>query len=130
MVASSYLDSEGVSHPRGFEDNQSREIVETFSRRRQEILEPMSCAIGRRNRMGVELTALALQSTLAIFGAPESAVVARTIEKVGRDGPIRGAGFGCLKLTAHFRHLGAEKVAVGPAGSDGTGRTGTNRGNQ
>ena len=71
-------------------------------------------AITKKNADALGKTAHALKGALGIFGAPQAVALARSLEKLGRDGSVNGAEALFASLEAEFASLDHQLRALQP----------------
>jgi signal transduction histidine kinase/DNA-binding NarL/FixJ family response regulator len=71
-------------------------------------------AIAKKNADALGKTAHALKGALGIFGAPKAVALARSLEKMGRDGSVQGAAEIFRTLEEEFASLGHQLQALQP----------------
>lgn len=71
-------------------------------------------AITKKNADALGKSAHALKGALGIFGAPKAVAVARSLEKMGRDGSVNGAETLFASLEAEFASLGRQLQTLQP----------------
>jgi signal transduction histidine kinase/CheY-like chemotaxis protein/HPt (histidine-containing phosphotransfer) domain-containing protein len=71
-------------------------------------------AIAKKDADALGKAAHALKGALGIFGAPKAVALARSLEKMGRDGSINGAEALLASLEAEFASLGHQLQALQP----------------